>query len=98
VANYRISINRNTNSKEINRGQSEQNVDHLRLFLLLKPHFLKIYVNIPTALAAETHRAMAGETMNRTEHGKVMNFPSRDMKADCFEDMGETFIVTKDIY
>jgi hypothetical protein len=89
-------MNTNTNSNETNTGQNEQNIDHFRLFLL-KPQFLKIYVNIPTAFAAETHRAeeqCLEKQLNRTEHGKAMNFPSRNTKADFFEDMGETFIAT----
>jgi hypothetical protein len=37
-------------------------------------------------------------TEGATERGKVTDFPSRNTYADCFEDRGTIFRVSKDIY
>jgi hypothetical protein len=65
--------------------------DQLRIFIF-EHEFIKISAGLQTAFAAET-RPAEGQCLE--EH---VNVPSRNPKADCFEDRGATFRATRDIY
>jgi hypothetical protein len=61
MANYRVSTNTNngtttTKDKTNKKQQKQRNINQFR-WLTLKHEFLKIYVNLQTAFAAETHLA-----------------------------------------
>jgi hypothetical protein len=57
-------------------------MDQLRL-CILKHDSLKIFVDLQTAFAADTHLAEGA-----TERGKVTYVPSGNTNADCFQDKG----------
>jgi hypothetical protein len=99
MTNYRVNTNTNSSSNKTTQEKTNKNnkrktkkqgkMESVKL-LTFKRGFLKISVDLQTALPAETHPAI--------ESCKVTYVPSGNTNADSFQDRGAIFSVTKGIY
>jgi hypothetical protein len=107
MANYRVSTNTNnstkttqdkTNNKTTTKETTKQRqMEHLRLFTL-KRDLLKISTDLQTAFAAETYLTKEQWLKEQLNVLQLRTFQSRNTNADSFQDRGEMFSATKDIY
>jgi hypothetical protein len=68
-----------------NKQHTKNKLNQFRLFTF-KRRFLKISVDLQTALAAEAHLAEGTVAGGAIEHGKVKDVPSTNTNADCFRE------------
>jgi hypothetical protein len=92
-----INITKQDKTKENNkRNNTEQRkMDQLKFFRL--EHELLKYLCIYKLHSQQEHAELNGSAGGATERGEVWHIPNGNMIADCFEDRGVIFNVSKDI-